>query len=76
MLSNRHLRAAKDQANQIYAHQGAELDYDQYSNLILSSSGNHDAQFIPSNSKVSRKAYNSEIGDNNFYVDSLSEATE
>ena len=70
------MREVKDEADQTCAHQGAELDYNQYSNLILSAFGNYDAQFVPLNAKVSRKACDSEIGDNNFYKDSPSEVTE
>ena len=76
VLLNSYLRVVKDQSEQAHTHQGVELDYDQYSNLTLSASGNYDAQFIPLNLKVSRKACNSEICDNNFYEDSPTEVTE
>lgn len=69
MSSNRNLRVVKDQADHIYAHQGADLNFKQCSNLILSASVKYDTQLIPSSSKVFQKAHSSDIGNHNFYRD-------
>ena len=65
--SSSNSRAVKDQSDQVHTNQGIDLDYEQYSKLILSASADYDAQLIPSSAKVSQKGCDSEIGNHDFY---------
>ena len=75
VVFNSHLRAIKDQDDKTHTHQGRELTHGQNSELVISVSANYDSQFTFTTSKASRRAHNTEIGDNNFHENLTSEVT-
>ena len=66
------LRAVKDQADQLRAHNGEDLKYEQYSDLLLSAATNYDNQFTIKSAKTSRRTHNTELTmDHPYFHDNL-----
>jgi hypothetical protein len=61
------LRAIKVQAEQLKAHTGKDLTYDQYCSLLLSASQQHDRQNLnPSNKQAWRRIYAHQLDTDNY----------
>ena len=75
--SNAHLRAVKDQADQMKSCDSTnEITYDKYCALLLSAANNYDSQFVSTQTKNPRRVYASNMSDYDFHRDSPSEVAE
>ena len=54
------LHSVKDQADQVFAHSGKLLGYNQHDTLLLSTVTNYDSQFLSESSRSTRMVYNDE----------------